>query len=493
MSAQNLKAAPPKSVVHSVASVEDLARFAPRVHAELLTYEQWRQFGDVSSALIEEVPHPDDVSASLDRSRVEILIDEVCRGRWLPLMELARNLFLLAPIIFTWLSLSLASAAFQQSVASYALAPGVIPPTFQQLWERGFDVPTVDWGLIHGIPLRRVRSDGSEWRWFTFSFVAGADAMIVTVLGALIAVAYRAQRRAEALASSLMDVFDHEVLAIRAALRALHLRAQNANADASRIAITSTLSAFTDQAQAVVATMTDGANMFRQAAESRLSGDKDLATASKTFVNGAKVLESFASRIQTAYDEQTTALRDVATSLTTLHERQNQTRIAIDAIVSELTNIVVSLVAGCNQIEVASARLASGNATASEVLLRTVATQADLAQSAQLLEATTRNLSDVLLNASGAVQTASESIDAKLGESRDETRLLLEDLSNRLETTTYLMVRSTEAAEASTRDLENIAADQSRAVLTLTTQFTEVLSVLRAVLATDRTIPAGRP
>ena len=160
---------------------------------------------------------------------------------------------------------------------------------------------------------------------------------------------------------------------------------------------------------------------------------------------------------------------------------------------SELTNIVVSLVAGCNQIEVASARLASGNATASEVLLRTVATQADLAQSAQLLEATTRNLSDVLLNASGAVQTASESIDAKLGESRDETRLLLEDLSNRLETTTYLMVRSTEAAEASTRDLENIAADQSRAVLTLTTQFTEVLSVLRAVLATDRTIPAGRP
>ena len=72
-------------------------------------------------------------------------------------------------VILTSSGKSRLSAAFQASVEANPLRPGDAPQTFQQYWERGFDVASVSWGPIV-MPL----VVGSR-HWFTFSFVAASS------------------------------------------------------------------------------------------------------------------------------------------------------------------------------------------------------------------------------------------------------------------------------------------------------------------------------
>ena len=484
MSDQSLKDAPSSGSHERHAYAALIARLSPDTHAYLATLDPWLgDHGAPKSVDPASIPHPDDVDAALPRARIEELVHEHVRGRALAWFELARNVFLILPIIFTWLSLSLASAAFEQTIASYALAPGQVPPTFQQLWERGFEIPTVDWGLVRNIPLRRVRADGTEWRWFSFSFVAGADAGIVAVLGILIVYTQFAQRRANARGIALMDAFDADVRAIRSGLRRHHMELQRRNEQVSRIAITESLDGFTREAANVVRTMTDGANIFRSAAEARLRGDADLVAASATFVRGAEDLRLFSSRIREAYDEQTQTMRDAVLALQAILAEQAEVRASLDSVGSNLAGVSQGLIDGGLRVGDAAAAITRSHEAAIRHLEAGIASETKIAEGARSLEQTTKLLSDVLLQAGTDAASANRDILASNETFRAAMSTLVELLSARLESATSLQVTSVQRADAAGRQLEQIALDLVEAQRRLASESQQLVTALQAILA----------
>jgi hypothetical protein len=469
MSDQSLKDAPSSASHERHAYAALIARLSPDTHAYLATLDPWLgDHGAPKSVDPASIPHPDDVDAALPRARIEELVHEHVRGRALAWFELARNVFLILPIIFTWLSLSLASAAFEQTIASYALAPGQVPPTFQQLWERGFEIPSVDWGLIRHIPLRQVRADGTEWRWFSFSFVAGADAGIVAVLGILIVYTQFAQRRANARGIALMDAFDADVRAIRSGLRRHHMELQRRNEQVSRIAITESLDGFTREAANVVRTMTDGANIFRSAAEARLRGDADLVAASATFVRGAEDLQT---------------MRDAVLALQAILAEQAEVRASLDSVGSNLAGVSQGLIDGGLRVGDAAAAITRSHEAAIRHLEAGIASETKIAEGARSLEQTTKLLSDVLLQAGTDAASANRDILASNETFRAAMSTLVELLSARLESATSLQVTSVQRADAAGRQLEQIALDLVEAQRRLASESQQLVTALQAILA----------
>ena len=463
---------------------QHLAVIAPAYSAHVSELEQWRvdqSYVDISDPAL--IPHPDDVTEALPRTRLEGLAQDHFRGRRLPWIELARNVFLIAPIVFTWLSLSLASAAFQQNIASYVLDPGQSPPTFQQLWERGFDIPTVDWGLISRIPLRRTASDGSEWRWFTFSFIAGADATIVALLGALIVGAQVTQRRADRHTDRFMESFDADIRAIREGLRRRHLQFQIRTEQASRQAVTESLDGFTREAANIVRTMTEGANLFRDAARARQNADRDLVEASASFVRGARDLQEFTSRIGQAYDEQTAAMRDVVTALQALITEHAEMRTSLSSLGASMGGMADGLVTAGARVGDAAAAITRSHESAVRQLEAATDAEARLAEGARKLEETTGTLRDVLVEAGAAAASSNKDILRTNEEFNAAVREMLELLSTRLESATSLNVSSVQRADAVTRELETISTSLIQSQRRLTDQSQQVLAVLQALLA----------
>ena len=97
-------------------------------------------------------------------------------------IEGVRNALVVLPLMITWLSLGIAGAAYEQSVAVYshlatATAKSTTPPPFFQLWQQGFPVlKSVVIGSWH-IPLVV-----NKVRIFTFAEVAFADFFILATM-----------------------------------------------------------------------------------------------------------------------------------------------------------------------------------------------------------------------------------------------------------------------------------------------------------------------
>lgn len=454
------------------------------MYARLVEFDTWKAaIAQAEPSLDSEIPHPEDVISEVSLAQMEELLIKATRGWSYPILELLRNVFLVAPIIFTWLSLSLASAAFnQQTITGLPTGPEVSQPTFQQLWEKGFDIPSVDWGMIAGIPLAQLRPDGSEWRWFTFSFVAGTDAAIIAFLGLLIIATHVIQQRAETRVSWLMAGIEAEVREIKTTLRRHHVRAEIARSDVARVTITQSLKAFTTQATRVVATMTEGANLFRTAAEARLKGDGDLISASTKFVNGATQLEAFSRRIQEAYDQQTNRLQEVALALQGLQAEERAVGVSMSSLVASLAEVRSNLGDATIRLEEVSKTIARGSALSAEHLVAVTQTERELSRSAKELERTTLRLADVLTETSDTVTKSSSKMIEGINVTSGHVGEMLSDLSNRLDSASSAIFSTVSAAGTISEQLARTAETQMRSQRELVEASRDLINVLRATL-----------
>lgn len=97
-------------------------------------------------------------------------------------LQMIRNVGVLVPIIFTWLSFALASSAYSASVAlanHLAQVNGqqnLFSDSLLQQWERGFTVSTAQLGFLP------IHLTIFGWRWFTFSHFAIFDALLIIAL-----------------------------------------------------------------------------------------------------------------------------------------------------------------------------------------------------------------------------------------------------------------------------------------------------------------------
>ena len=140
-------------------------------------------------------------------------------------------------------------------------------------------------------------------------------------------------------------------------VRRYHLRFQIRTEQASRLAVTESLDGFTREASNIVRTMTEGANLFRDAARARQNADRDLVEASASFVRGAQDLQQFTSRIGQAYDEQTAAMRDVVTALQALITEQAEMRTSLSSLGSSMGGMADGLVAAGARVGDAAAAI----------------------------------------------------------------------------------------------------------------------------------------
>ena len=463
----------------------ELRRIAPVIYEKLVEFDALKQaLSETESSFESELLHPDDVVGEQWIARAEEWLLTRTRGSIYPLIELLRNVFLVAPIIFTWLSLSLASAAFnQQSIKGSPTLPEASQPTFQQLWEKGFDIPSVDWGLIVNIPLTQLRSDGSEWRWFTFSFVAGTDAAIIAILGFFIIATHVIQARAETRVAWLMTGIEDEVRAFKTILRRHHVRAEIARSDVARVTIIESLNAFTTRATLVVATMTEGANMFRSAAEARLKGDGDLISASNKFVSGATQLEAFSRRIQEAYEEQTNQLQEVALALHSLQIEERSVGDTMRALVASLAEVSSDLGDATVRLEGVSKAFTRGSDLSADHLVAVTQTERELSRSANELARTTLRLADVLTETSDSVTKSSSGMIEGINATSGLVGQMLSDLSNRLDSASASTFSTVTAAGTISEQLARIAEAQMRSQRELVESSRDLLNALGSMLS----------
>ncbi len=159
-------------------------------HAEIASFRRLissnEQASDETTGSV--LPSLEHVQMVLSSARIEQLALDYYRAGFVKYLDGIRSSLLLVPVLLTWLSLSLASAAFRSDVELLASQNSTSTPSFQQLWEQGFISNAVGWGPFKSLPLEILYSDGHVWRWFTFSSVAGADAFIIALIIILMAV-----------------------------------------------------------------------------------------------------------------------------------------------------------------------------------------------------------------------------------------------------------------------------------------------------------------
>lgn len=126
--------------------------------------EAWKQASRLAPFELKSMVDPEEISLAVE--------DRL--GHLGHAIDTIRNVAILVPIVLTWLSLSAASDAYQQSVAkdkTLAATP------FIQLWQTGFPlVHTVTVGPWHFVIVREAT------HWFTFANFAFLDALVLGIL-----------------------------------------------------------------------------------------------------------------------------------------------------------------------------------------------------------------------------------------------------------------------------------------------------------------------
>lgn len=128
---------------------------------------------------------PEDIYLLLDPAKVESTAEDHF-ARWAAHLEAVRNIFILLPILITWLSLGMAAVAYAQI---YSLYP---QESFLKLWADGF--PGVTWPVP------------------AFPVVAALDVILLTFLLSLTAGIQSIEWRARSKAAWLRTQLDRELL-----------------------------------------------------------------------------------------------------------------------------------------------------------------------------------------------------------------------------------------------------------------------------------------
>ena len=322
----------------------DLILFAP-LTAEFLrtTRSVLEDAASDGNARDRPLPHPDEITLQVSPTRLSSLANNYYRGRLLPGLELVRNVLVLLPVMFTWLSLSLSSAAFQANVTEFPATPEQPGATLQQLWERGFDVASVDWGLLKGVPLRIHLRDGAEWAWFTFSFVAGLDALLVLTLAVIVIVSAVLQRRVARLCARLLDAVDHEATSLRIRARVLAEDRFEQKTDRRALGLMNAIGGFSSGTEAIISQLTKSASIFTRAAETRLQMSGQLTNAAAEMTASATAMSSFARQSEALQTQQAETVASMKGTLSALLHAQEQTstqlRTVVDGIVQAISEM----------------------------------------------------------------------------------------------------------------------------------------------------------
>ena len=314
----------------------ELARLDP------VTHDQIRQFritlDSEAPHLATEahrVPHPDDISHALTGDRLVARLDHAIRGKRLPALELVRNVLVLVPVMFTWFSLSLASAAFQAISGQMEVKPGETGPTMQQLWEQGFaGIDQVDWGLIHKIPLTFTFADGSQWRWFTFSLVAGLDAFIMLTLAMVVIWVAWLHRRAHAERVAFQAAIDATVATMRLDARRLRDQITSRTTIGAADRVGNVLAQFATSSTAIIDELRRSSSVFVDAADARSDANRVLSDAAARLAQNVNEVSRFAGQLESLMSGQQQTVQRMEGALTALLSEQTETRTALEGIAS---------------------------------------------------------------------------------------------------------------------------------------------------------------
>jgi hypothetical protein len=175
----------------------DAALRTLEAHGAKAAATRLRRLNDYAEVLPpESLPDLLDTDATLDE--LEEAFTNAPRIHWFPWLQhsrltLARNILALLPLFITWLSLFLATNAYQTETH---LHPNLVYQPFLILWQNGFE---------------------QGW-WLTFSFVAGVDAVLfVLIIGATIGI-HDLERRAREEARRVVTQMDGALMQLVAVL-----------------------------------------------------------------------------------------------------------------------------------------------------------------------------------------------------------------------------------------------------------------------------------
>ena len=319
-----------------VEALAELARLDPVTHDQIrrfrITLDSEAQHLATES---HRVPHPDDISHALSGDRLLARLDQAVRGRRLPALELVRNVLVLVPVMFTWFALSLASASFQAIAGQLEVKPGETGPTMQQVWEQGFaGIDRVDWGLIHNIPLTVTFADGGQWRWFTFSLVAGLDAFIMLTLAFVVIWVAWLHRKSHAERVAIQAAIDVTVATMRLDARQLRdqVGARTALGAADRVG--NVLAQFATSSTAIIDELKRSSSVFVEAAETRSDANRVLSEAATRLSQNVNEVSRFAGQLESLMQGQQQTVQRMEGALTALLSEQTETRTALEGIAS---------------------------------------------------------------------------------------------------------------------------------------------------------------
>lgn len=479
--------------VSQAVALAELARRDP------VTHDQIRQFritldneAQHPEPEMHRVPHPDDITHALDGERLVARLDHAVRGKRLPVLELVRNVLVLVPVMFTWFSLSLASAAFQAIASRMEVMPGDTGPTMQQLWEQGFDgIDRVDWGLIHNIPLVFNFADGSQWRWFTFSLVAGLDAFIMLTLAMVVVWVAWLQRRTHAERVALQTAIDVTVATMRHDARRIRDQVSARTTVSAADRVGSVLAQFAASSTAIIDELKRSSSVFVDAADARSEANRVLSDSATRLSQIVNEVSRFAGQLETLLSGQQHTVQRMEGALTALLSEQTETRTALEGIASgvqsategmerstrDFSAAIMPLAALAPAIEQQSREVAGLDSRIRELAddIREIAS--GTGRSGELLQGATREVSVLAQTlAASAVETATTIRQAVEPVAEAQIRVV----ENTIEIRNYLVsVTRTEAQRS-----DEAARRQAEAFDLLARQVESVSGMLSATVST---------
>ncbi|MBI3974669.1 MAG: hypothetical protein HY332_25620 [Chloroflexi bacterium] len=276
------------------------------------------------------VPPPETVYTLLDPEKLAPRAERFYRERTgLHWLEVVRNTMLVVPVLVTWISLSLASAAYQASVAG--VQPAAVPESFQQLWERGFAVASVQYGVLH-LPLVI-----NGWRWFTFSFVAGVDATLVFCAAVLIAATYWGDQRVAARLERLRTELDDELAALHGALSRYHAAGRESDGRRIERLLAQSMGQFARAANGAVGALGTTAEQMSRLVASRERQEAALERSADTLRFSVDGLLAFTAEVDELFRQQHEAIASVKASLAEVLEQQNKSRHTLEDAAAGIT------------------------------------------------------------------------------------------------------------------------------------------------------------
>lgn len=262
----------------NIADDLDVVRCALEVYGASAAAARLRQLDDYATTLPpESLPGLIDSTATLDE------LDAAAADKYkYPWLVAARNVLALFPLLFTWWSLSRATNAYQAEVHAH---PNLVYQPFLILWENGF----------------------GQQLWPSFSFVAGADALLFIFIIIITAGIHGLERWAQKNAQQIVARMDQSVTQLVAVLSLSRVTFSGNPSDWAAAVQRVIAKAMDDirqlaqAGQAVTQTASSAAQAAAAAAATSRAGIEQIADTTRTYVEQVK--SEFAETVRQLHDE----------------------------------------------------------------------------------------------------------------------------------------------------------------------------------------------